>query len=96
MIDFWFREEPYSVLIKWKQGARQAAASLYVAGENNNKVVALPTLLKWSGKLLTRDPNCREAKLSGPLLVVRIQFAARHRADLPGVEVRPGAGHTSG
>ena len=60
-LDFWFREEPYSVMIKWKKGARQAAASMYVKGENNDKIVALPTLLKWAGKVVERDVDGREA-----------------------------------
>src|SRR5437763_2943102 len=32
VIDFWFREQPYSVMVKWKKGARAAAASMYVEG----------------------------------------------------------------
>jgi hypothetical protein len=64
-IDFWFREEPYSVLMKWRQGARQATTTLYVANENNGKVLVLPTLLKWSGKLVERDPDGRDARANG-------------------------------
>jgi hypothetical protein len=41
LIDFCFREEPYSVLMKWRQGARGAKASLYVCGQNNNKVAVV-------------------------------------------------------
>jgi hypothetical protein len=65
LIDFWFREEPYSVMIKWKKGARQAAASMYVKGENNDKLLALPSLLKWAGKVVERDPDGREARACG-------------------------------
>ncbi|MFL5340480.1 MAG: DUF1571 domain-containing protein, partial [Gemmataceae bacterium] len=78
-IDFWFREEPYSVLIKWKQGARQACASMYVEGENGNKVLALPTLLRWSGKLLERDPDCCEAKAAS-------RYSLRESSLLQGTE----------
>jgi hypothetical protein len=63
VIDFWFREQPYGVMIKWKKGARAAAASMYVEGENSNKLVALPTLLKWTGKVVERDPKSSEAHL---------------------------------
>ena len=41
LIDFCYREDPYSVLLKWRQGARTAKASLYVQGENNNKVAVI-------------------------------------------------------
>lgn len=62
VIDFWFREQPYSVLMKWKEGARAATTSMWVEGENNNKVLALPTLIKWSGRLVERDPDGRDAR----------------------------------
>ncbi len=65
VIDFWFRQQPYSVMIKWKKGARAAAASMYVEGENNNKILGLPTLLKWAGKIVERDPKCSEARSCG-------------------------------
>src|SRR5262249_41512042 len=62
VVDFWFREEPYSVLMKWKQGAKMACGTLYVEGENDNNALVLPTLLKWSGKLVEHDPEGRMAK----------------------------------
>jgi Protein of unknown function (DUF1571) len=37
-----FRERPYSVLMVWEKGAGKAAKTLYVEGENNGKLVALP------------------------------------------------------
>jgi hypothetical protein len=64
-IDFWFREEPYSVVMKWRHGARQAAAAMYVANENNGKVLVLPSILKWSGKLVERDPDGKDARANG-------------------------------
>lgn len=42
VIDFWFREKPYSVLMKWRQGARNGKASLYVEGQNRDRVTVLP------------------------------------------------------
>jgi hypothetical protein len=41
VINFWFREQPYSVLMKWVEGARDGKASLYVQGENNNRIAVL-------------------------------------------------------
>ncbi len=35
-----FREDPYSVLMKWKKGAGICSQALYVKGQNDNKVVA--------------------------------------------------------
>lgn len=64
-IDFWFREEPYSVLMKWRLGARQASAAMYVANENNGQVLVLPRLLKWSGRLVERDPEGKDARANG-------------------------------
>jgi hypothetical protein len=64
VIDFWFAENPYSVLMKWKQGARLVCATLYVEGDNDNNALVLPTLLKWSGKVVEHDPEGRLAKQS--------------------------------
>ena len=36
LIDVWFKEQPHSVFMKWREGERLAARALYVEGENNN------------------------------------------------------------
>src|SRR5207247_2232410 len=41
VIDFWFQEKPYSVLMKWREGLRDAKASLYVQDQNKDNVVIL-------------------------------------------------------
>jgi len=38
VIECWFKEEPYSVMMHWKEGAGLAAASLYVVGENDGRM----------------------------------------------------------
>src|SRR5260221_9425498 len=38
VIEFWFQENPYSVLMKWRQGSRGAKASLYVQGRNKDQI----------------------------------------------------------
>jgi hypothetical protein len=50
-----FRAHPFSVLMVWKEGARRAQKTLYVAGQYNNQLVVRPTGL---GSWLTvlRDP----------------------------------------
>jgi hypothetical protein len=68
-----FRQDPHSVLFRWKQGARLAEAALYVEGENkkdkdgNQKswMVAHPSGI--AGKLVKfvdRDPDDPEVKQS--------------------------------
>jgi uncharacterized protein DUF1571 len=44
VIDFWFREQPYSVLLKWREGARDGKGSLFVRGENNNRIAVLANM----------------------------------------------------
>jgi hypothetical protein len=65
VIDFWFREKPYSVLMKWQSGSkllRDASATLYVENENNNKVLIVPNAFKKLGKYVERDPESDEVK----------------------------------
>ncbi|HKI31441.1 MAG TPA: DUF1571 domain-containing protein [Gemmataceae bacterium] len=38
-----FREKPFSVFLKWDTGSRRAERALYVAGENQDRVLARPT-----------------------------------------------------
>lgn len=40
-----FREEPFSVYMKWIEGARLAASVLYVEGENNDEMLAKPRFI---------------------------------------------------
>ncbi len=61
-----FRAHPYSVFMKWLQGARKAQSVLYVEGENNDKMLVHPTGLV--GRLITdvaRDPDGPEARQEG-------------------------------
>jgi hypothetical protein len=56
------REKPFSVYMNWLQGARLTAAQkvIYVEGENNNKLLALPKL-SFLG-IQTRDVDGADAK----------------------------------
>ena len=52
--------------MKWVRGARQAQRVLYVAGENDDKMLVHPT--GWAGRLVkvvTRDPDGPEARQEG-------------------------------
>src|SRR5438105_2649047 len=45
LTDVWFREEPHSVLMKWKKGERLAARALYVEGENKDEKTGISMAL---------------------------------------------------
>lgn len=58
-----FREQPFSVFMEWIEGARLAKRALYVAGENNNKLVARPFITFLPPQ--ERDVDGPDAKKSG-------------------------------
>ncbi len=66
VIDVYFREEPFSALLEWQKNARLAKRSLYVRGQNKDKLLVLP-----NGKLLSlvgvveREVDSPSAKQSG-------------------------------
>jgi hypothetical protein len=63
VIEAWFKEEPFSVFMHWTQGGGPACASLYVQGENKNKVCIRPSLV--AGKLfgyVERAPDASDVK----------------------------------
>lgn len=67
-IDVAFREEPYSVLFRWVEGARLAERALYVEGENDGMMLARPEgklARRVAGDVVSRDPEGRDAKQSG-------------------------------
>ena len=58
---FWFREAPYSVVMKWKENAGRIDKLLYVEGQNNNKMIVHPTgTFAWL-KSVKRKPRCKDA-----------------------------------
>jgi hypothetical protein len=65
VIEIAFRAQPYSVYMRWLQGARRAKAVLYVEGENDNQMVVHPTgvagLLAPTVKIDPNGPQAREA-----------------------------------
>jgi hypothetical protein len=64
-IAVWFREEPFSALLEWEKNARLAKRSLYVKGQNNDKLLVLPNgrILSLAG-VVSRDPDGPSAKSS--------------------------------
>jgi hypothetical protein len=65
VIDVSSREEPFSVLFDWREGARLASRVLYVKGENNNDLLVKPA--GWRGRLVSvvaREVEGSDAKES--------------------------------
>jgi hypothetical protein len=68
VIQVCFRESPYSVYFQWVEGARLAERVLYVAGENDGKLLVRPNggLARLvAGDIVSRDVNGSEARNSG-------------------------------
>lgn len=42
VLTVWFREEPFSVRMEWKEGGHLARRALFVAGANSNQILVLP------------------------------------------------------
>lgn len=67
-IDLCFRENPHSVCMIWKNGARLAERSLYVEGQNNNKILVRPNgsvRRLAAGDVVERDVTGDDARQSG-------------------------------
>lgn len=65
-IAFWFKEEPYSLLMKWEKNAVSIDKLLYVEGRADGNMYVHPTG-PWSWiKSVKRKPRCKEA-LKGSL-----------------------------
>ncbi len=60
-----FREKPFSVLLRWKEGARRAAAVLYVKGENRDQLLVRPAGMLSVAGIVARDPEGEDAKHAG-------------------------------
>ena len=59
-----FRESPFSVAMQWEKGGDRAAASLFVAGENKDKVLIRPrnSVANFLVGYVSRDPDNEEVK----------------------------------
>ncbi len=65
VVAFHFRERPFSVSMNWKKGARRAQKTLYVEGENHNKMLARPAgFLAFVG-VVERDVDSPDVKAAG-------------------------------
>jgi hypothetical protein len=62
VFDVAFREEPFSVRMKWREGTKRAAATLYVKGENGEQALVLPAGAFAVFGMVKRDPYGPDAK----------------------------------
>lgn len=64
LLDVKFRDKPFSVYMRWVEGARLAERVIYVEGENDGKMLVRPVGI---GRFLIvkRDPEGEEARKSG-------------------------------
>lgn len=63
-----FREKPFSVYLRWLEGARKAERILYVEGQNGDKMLARPrgpVARAVVGDVVKRDVDGPEARQSG-------------------------------
>ena len=60
-INVWFKEAPFSVVMKWKKNPESIDKLLYVEGQNKNKMLVHPTgAFAWI-KSVKKHPRCKEA-----------------------------------
>ncbi len=59
-----FREEPFSVLMDWKEGTRLAQRTMYVKGENGDRMLVKPAGLLALAGVVERDADSPDAKKS--------------------------------
>jgi hypothetical protein len=65
VIDVWFQEKPFSVLLDWQRGTRLAQRTLYQKGQNRDKLLVLPAGLFRLVGVVERDPEGPDARRSG-------------------------------
>jgi hypothetical protein len=65
VIEAAFREQPFSVSLRWLEGARKASAVTYVEGENGGNMLARPALGLLRSLVVQRDPEGEDARQSG-------------------------------
>jgi hypothetical protein len=60
-----FREEPFAVMFEWLEGGRLAFRTLYVKGQNNDKLLVKPAGLFALAGVVERDADGADARKSG-------------------------------
>jgi len=75
-----FREDPFSVLMDWREGTRLAKRTLYVKGENKDNILVKPAGLLALAGVVERDPLGTDAKKSSrvPITEFGIRIGMGH------------------
>lgn len=73
-VEVHFRESPFSVQMRWIEGAKLANKVLYVEGENEGKMLAKPRGLLAIAGIVTRDVDGADAKSSGRYTIAQFGF----------------------
>jgi hypothetical protein len=75
-----FREDPFSVLLDWREGARLAKRTLYVKGENKDMILVKPNGLLAIAGVVERDPTGDDARKGSrvPITDFGIQIGTEH------------------
>jgi hypothetical protein len=79
VIEVFFQEKPYSVLLRWREGARLAERALYVEGDHDGQMLVRPAgglLRTLVGAIVPRDPHSVEARQSGRLPIT--EYGVKH------------------
>jgi hypothetical protein len=77
-----FREQPFSVLMEWTEGAREASKTLWVEGENDKMMLVLPHGWLNLAPVVRRDPTGAQAMAASryPITEFGIQIGTRRTA----------------
>jgi len=62
IVEVAYRDKPLSIRMEWKKGARRAQRTLYVDGDNDNKLLVRPTGAIAGLVIVSRDPNGLDVK----------------------------------
>jgi uncharacterized protein DUF1571 len=83
LVQVYFREHPFSVFMRWLEGAEEAQCALYVRGQNDNKLLALPAGWKSVTGIWAKDPSGPEARRSSryPINEFGMQVAMKRTLD---------------
>jgi hypothetical protein len=68
-----FRQKPFSVLMVWEKGAGRASKTLFVKGENDDKLLALPSgrIARFVAGVVSRDVDGPDARATSRFPVTK-------------------------
>jgi hypothetical protein len=85
VIEVSFRESPYSLLLRWREGAGKAERVLFVKGENNNKLLVRPNdpfVRQLMGDVMELDPDGPEVRQAARIPLTQFGFCHQLEREL--------------